>query len=124
MIRESETNIREQNDTNTGSTKIRITHTPTGEYVDSEYIRAGNNRLDTISQMWARLDELVNPPVTQSSLMQYFTYEHLPDHLKFVSAPICELAKLLDEEVQDGPEKSAGMRKLLEAKDCFVRARL
>jgi hypothetical protein len=30
----------------------------------------------------------------------------------------------MEAELPDGPEKSAGMRKLLEAKDCFVRAAL
>lgn len=55
---------------------------------------------------------------------QYFTYDHLPDHLKAVSQPICELAVLMNRSLPDGPEKSAGMRKLLEAKDCFVRAKL
>jgi hypothetical protein len=124
MIKESDVKIVEDVDINTGTARIRITHTPSGKYIDSEYIRAGNNRLNTISSMWAKLDALVNPPVAQSTLLQYFNYEHLPEHLKFVSAPICELAKLLDEELQDSPEKSAGMRKLLEAKDCFVRARL
>lgn len=54
--------------------------------------------------------------------MKYFEYTHLPDRLKIVSSPICELAKLMDKELPDGPEKSAGLRKLLEAKDCFVRA--
>ena len=56
-----------------------------------------------------------------SPILQYFTYYHLPDSLQQVSKPICELAKKLDEELPDGPEKSAGLRKLLEAKDCFVR---
>jgi hypothetical protein len=30
----------------------------------------------------------------------------------------------MEEMLPDGPEKSAGMRKLLEAKDCFVRANI
>lgn len=30
----------------------------------------------------------------------------------------------MDRELPNGPEKSAGLRKLLEAKDCFVRAAL
>lgn len=30
----------------------------------------------------------------------------------------------MDELLPDGPEKTAGLRKLLEAKDCFVRAAL
>lgn len=57
-------------------------------------------------------------------IMKYFAYEHLPAHLQEVSKPICELAKLMDEMLQDGPEKSVGLRKLLEAKDALVRAKL
>ena len=30
----------------------------------------------------------------------------------------------MNEQLPDGPEKSAGLRKLLEAKDCMVRAAL
>ena len=57
-------------------------------------------------------------------IMQYFSYAHLPLDLQSVSKPIGELATLMDESLPDGPEKSAGLRKLLEAKDCLVRARL
>ncbi len=53
---------------------------------------------------------------------KFFSYEHLPEHLKAISKPICELADKLNQELPDGAEKSAGMRKLLEAKDCFVRS--
>jgi hypothetical protein len=55
---------------------------------------------------------------------RYFVFEHLPVHLQEVSKPLAELAKLMNESLPDGPEKSTGMRKLLEAKDCFVRAAL
>lgn len=55
---------------------------------------------------------------------KYFVYDHLPPHLQDVSKPIADLAKLMNESLPDGAEKSAGMRKLLEAKDCFVRAKL
>ena len=57
-------------------------------------------------------------------IMQYFEYSHLPSHLQEISKPICDTAKWMDIELPDGPEKSAGLRKLLEAKDCFVRAKL
>ncbi|HFU7591558.1 MULTISPECIES: hypothetical protein [Escherichia] len=56
--------------------------------------------------------------------MKYFNYEHLPTSLKEVSKPIGELARVMDESLPDGPEKSAGLRKLLEAKDALVRAKL
>ena len=59
-----------------------------------------------------------------STTIKYFSYEHLPAKLQEVSKPIAELAKLMEETLPDGAEKSAGMRKLLEAKDCFVRAKL
>jgi hypothetical protein len=34
------------------------------------------------------------------------------------------LAEAMIRDLPDGPELSAGLRKLLEAKDCFVRAAL
>lgn len=57
-------------------------------------------------------------------IMKYFKFDHLPPHLQEVSKPLGELAQQMDEQLPDGPEKSAGLRKLLEAKDCFVRAKL
>jgi hypothetical protein len=59
-----------------------------------------------------------------SPILRFFTYKHLPEHLQKVSKPIGELAEKIDAEIPDGPEKSAGLRKLLEAKDCLVRAAL
>lgn len=59
-----------------------------------------------------------------STTIKFFSYEHLPAKLQEVSKPIGELAQLMEETLPDGAEKSAGMRKLLEAKDCFVRAKL
>lgn len=58
----------------------------------------------------------------QRYIMQFFEYKHLPGHLQIISKPICEMAHALNMTLPDGPEKWAGMRKLLEAKDCFVRA--
>lgn len=55
---------------------------------------------------------------------KYFKYDHLPPKLQEVSGPVAELAASMDAKLPDGAEKSAGMRKLLEAKDCFVRAAL
>lgn len=56
-------------------------------------------------------------------IMAYFKYGHLPEGpLRETSAKISLLAEELEQEVKNGAEKSAGLRKLLEAKDCFVRA--
>ena len=57
-------------------------------------------------------------------ILKYFQYDHLPAELKFVSRAVAQLASDMDNNLIDGPEKSAGLRKLLEAKDCFVRAKL
>lgn len=59
-----------------------------------------------------------------SPIMKYFAYQHLPAHLQEVSKPIGALATLMDESLPDGAEKSAGLRKLFEAKDALVRAKL
>ncbi|MFH4347204.1 hypothetical protein WAJ13_22370, partial [Acinetobacter baumannii] len=59
-----------------------------------------------------------------SPIIQDIQYEHLPEHLQQVSKPIGDLARQMDEQLPDGPEKSTGLRKLLEAKDAFVRQAL
>jgi len=57
-------------------------------------------------------------------LLQYFKFDHLPPHLQAASRPCGELAQLIDELLPESAEKTAGLRKLLEAKDCFTRAKL
>lgn len=56
--------------------------------------------------------------------MKYFEYKHLPNDLKPISKLIHDTAHTLNTHVSNNAEKQAGMRKLLEAKDCFVRANL
>jgi hypothetical protein len=57
-------------------------------------------------------------------IVRYFTYEHLPADLQTVSRLFHDLAQDLLDLLPDGPELTVGLRKLLEAKDCFVRAAL
>lgn len=59
-------------------------------------------------------------PATEE-ILKHFTFDHLPKHFQEISAPICNMAYNMAEDL-DGPELTAGLRKLLEAKDCFVRA--
>lgn len=59
--------------------------------------------------------------IGENPILAYFKYDHLPSHQN-ISAPICHLAFAMANNLPHGPEKSAGLRKLLEAKDCFVRA--
>jgi hypothetical protein len=58
-----------------------------------------------------------------ADLLSFFKYDHLPEDLQKVSAPCADLAYRMTSFL-DGPEATVGLRKLLEAKDCFVRARL
>lgn len=59
-----------------------------------------------------------------TTTIKYFAYAHLPAKLQAVSKPLGDMARALEALLPDGPEKSTGMRKLLEAKDCFVRVAL
>ncbi len=58
----------------------------------------------------------------QNMLIQFFAYEHLPAHLQAISKPFGEIARQLDADLPSNPEKTTAFRKLLEAKDCAVRA--
>lgn len=58
----------------------------------------------------------------QHYLMQFFSYEHLPENLQLVSKSFCVLAQKIDSELPDNPEKTTALHKLLESKDCAVRA--
>lgn len=74
----------------------------------------------------------------QDYLLQFFEYEHLPPYLQMVARPFRELAwaivhgdnvpqsggVTIGSGIPDNPEREAGLRKLLEAKDCAVRALL
>jgi len=55
-------------------------------------------------------------------LMRWFEFKHLPPDLQAVSVKIADLAVEIDNLLGESAEKAAGLRKLLEAKDCFVRA--
>jgi hypothetical protein len=72
-------------------------------------------------------DDIPIPP-PPLHIMQFFAYEHLPQELQEVSRPFCELAKTLTDKdalnLPRNPELSVALRKLIEAKDAAVRARL
>ncbi len=55
-------------------------------------------------------------------MLQFFSYDHLPPHLQEISKPFCELANKIVTTYPANPERTAGLRKLLEAKDCIVRS--
>jgi hypothetical protein len=65
---------------------------------------------------------MTHPSTT--ALLRYFEYKHLPLPLQEVSAPFCDLAYDVARRLPDSPETTVCLRKLLEAKDCAVRAAL
>lgn len=64
------------------------------------------------------LEEQVEP------MLQFFAWSHLPPHLQLISQGFGDLAEYMVANLPRNPERTAGLRKLLEAKDCAVRARL
>ncbi len=57
-------------------------------------------------------------------ILQFFAYMHLPAHLQAVSAPFGQLAEQIVNTLPDNQERGVALRKLLEAKDAAVRAKL
>lgn len=62
--------------------------------------------------------------MNEEKMLQFFKYTHLPTHLQEISKPFSELANTLVQWLPENPERTAALRKLLEAKDCAVRAQL
>lgn len=67
-------------------------------------------------------DDLSGRHPATVEILQWFEYDHLPHHLQMVSREVRDLAHRMAVSMSDGPELTTGLRKLLEAKDCFVRA--
>ena len=67
-------------------------------------------------------EELAGRHPATTGMLRWFEAGHLPDHLRAVSEPVGELAREMVAVLPDGPELTTGLRKLLEAKDCLVRA--
>lgn len=55
-------------------------------------------------------------------ILKYFRFGHLPEKLQAIARPFERAAWLMANRLPATAETSAGLRKLLEAKDCCVRA--
>lgn len=60
----------------------------------------------------------------KSELLVFFEYAHLKDDLQEVSKPFHSIANQMANALPPGAETTTCLRKLLEAKDCAVRAAL
>jgi hypothetical protein len=61
-------------------------------------------------------------PACGDRMLKLFAYGHLPPQLQAASQPFFALAHDIVDTVPAGPERTVGLRKLLEAKDAIVRA--
>lgn len=57
-------------------------------------------------------------------ILRFFDYGHLPAHLQEVAMQFAVLAEWITGEIPRNPERTVALRKLLEAKDAAVRAKL
>jgi hypothetical protein len=62
--------------------------------------------------------------MTKDRMLQFFEYKHLPKELQVISSQFGELANWIVDNLPSNPERTVALRKLLEAKDCAVRANL
>ncbi|WLA75077.1 hypothetical protein QIH77_07720 [Bradyrhizobium diazoefficiens] len=58
----------------------------------------------------------------EDPIMQFFNYGHLKTELQKPSAMFGDLAIWIVRSLPRNPERTVALRKLLEAKDCAVRA--
>lgn len=56
------------------------------------------------------------------AVARWFDYSHLPEPMQGFAQQFYDLAANLIHDLPDDPEMTVGLRKLLESKDCFVRA--
>lgn len=62
--------------------------------------------------------------MNEERMMKWFEFGHLSEHLQATSSGFYELACSMCALVDSGPERTVALRKLLEAKDAAVRAKL
>lgn len=68
--------------------------------------------------------EFTAEEIAAEPILRFFHYKHLPPMLLEISAPFCAHARRAFDNLPRSAERTAGLRKLLEAKDCLVRARI
>ncbi len=61
---------------------------------------------------------------TREPILQFFEFNHLPDELRSVSRQFAVIAQWAVENLPRNPERTVALRKLLEAKDAAVRAKI
>jgi len=68
--------------------------------------------------------EFTEAEIAADPVLKFFHYAHLPPALQAISGPFCNMARMIIDTLPRNRERSVALRKLLEAKDCAVRARV
>jgi hypothetical protein len=56
--------------------------------------------------------------------LQFFAYTHLPQYLQETSREFCDLAQWVIKNLPANEQRHLALQRLLEAKDCAVRAKV
>lgn len=102
------------------STNIVTERSPDGESFCRDCGKRWSNR-DNVNPLSATADRSQD---AAEPIFKYFHYQHLPEKLQGISKPFHDLALALIQGLPKNAERSTALRKLLEAKDCAVRATL
>lgn len=101
-----------------GETKREVFDALLAKHPDAHEIRIKSMR----EQLDAALAERNVPTTPVDRMEQFFRFAHLPVPLQAVSKPFAQLAAQIVATLPSNPERTVALRKLLEAKDCAVRA--
>lgn len=74
-----------------------------------------------IHEVQPQASDLPHDPAT-GAMLAFFSWDHLPPQLAIVSSPFAAMAARIVNLLPASAERTACLRKLLEAKDCAVRA--
>lgn len=60
----------------------------------------------------------------QDPMLQFFVYSNLRTDLQDIAKPFGDLAQWIIDTIPNNAERALSMRKLLETRDCILRAKL
>ena len=94
------------------------------DYVDGRFYAHEDPPKPAAPAIHPSPDEFTEAELTADPILRFFHYKHLPPVLREVSAPFCQQARGMIDQLPRNAERTVALRKLLEAKDCAVRASL
>lgn len=77
-----------------------------------------------MSEIYPGPAEYTAEELAADPILRFFHYSHLPEKMQALSKQFCLLASIILASCPRSAERTAALRKLLEAKDCAVRATL